>query len=91
MLFQLAAIAIKGMDVLIVGLLGLKAFSSWNLSPEFYMEANVLWSTLIQAVDRKAIAQSVVLCFLFSIIYPETVKLIYREILDWWNLFLDLF
>ena len=43
--------------------LGLTAFSSLNLSPEFYMEANVLWSTLIQAVDRKAIAQSVVLCF----------------------------
>ena len=65
MLFQLAAIAIavKGMDISIVGLLGLKAFSSWNLSPEFYMEANVLWSTLIQAVDRKAIAQSFVLCF----------------------------
>ena len=65
MLFQLAAIAIavKGMDTLIVGLLGLTAFSSLNLSPEFYMEANVLWSTLIQAVDRKAIAQSVVLCF----------------------------
>ena len=65
-LFQLAAIAIvvKGMDILIVGLLGLKEFSSWNLSPQFYMEANVLWSTLIQAVDRKAIAQSVVLlCF----------------------------
>ena len=65
MLFQLAAIAIavKGMDTLIVGLLRLTAFSSLNLSPEFYMEANVLWSTLIQAVDRKAIAQSVVLCF----------------------------
>ena len=49
MLFQLAAIAIavKGMDTLIVGLLGLTAFSSLNLSPEFYMEANVLWSTLI--------------------------------------------
>ena len=28
---------------------------------------------------------------LFSIIYPETVKLIYKEILDWWNLFRDLF
>ena len=27
----------------------------------------------------------------FSIIYPETVKLIYKEILDWWNLFLDRF
>ena len=65
MLFQLAAIAIvvKVMDILIVGLLGLKALSSWNLSPEFYMEANVLWSTLIQAVDQKAIAQSVVRCF----------------------------
>ena len=37
MLFQLAAsaIVVKGMDILIVGLLGLKEFSSWNLSPEF--------------------------------------------------------
>ena len=27
----------------------------------------------------------------FSIIYPETAKLTYKEILDRWNLFLDLF
>ena len=27
----------------------------------------------------------------FSITYPETAKLIYKEILDWLNLFLDLF
>ena len=80
MLFQLAAIAIavNGMDILKVGLLGLTAFSSLNLSPEFYMEANVLCSTGRRPKSYRTECRAV----FFSIIYPETAKLIYKEILD---------